>query len=75
MPGQYGGVVVPVRLRKGDQVLSFFSTIATFGTAVDLTVAELSLETFFPADAQTTAYLTGVGHGPAPAPAIDVDPD
>ena len=54
----YGGVVVPVRLRRGDRVLSFFSTIATFGTAVDLTVAELSLETFFPADEETAAAVT-----------------
>lgn len=53
----YGGVVVPVRLRRGDRVLSFFSTVATFGTAVDLTVAELSLETFFPADDETAAAM------------------
>lgn len=52
----YGGVVVPIRLRRGDVVLSFFSTVATFGTAVDLTVAELSLETFFPADEGTAAW-------------------
>jgi transcriptional regulator with XRE-family HTH domain len=37
--------------------LSFFSTITTFGTAVDVTVSELALEAFFPADAQTAAYL------------------
>jgi transcriptional regulator with XRE-family HTH domain len=53
----FGGVVVPIRLRREDRVLSFFSTIATFGTAVDLTVAELSLESFFPADAETTEIL------------------
>ena len=37
--------------------LSFFSTVATFGTAVDVTVAELSIEAFFPADAETAAFL------------------
>ena len=37
--------------------LSFFSTVATFGTAVDVTVAELSIEAFFPADAVTAAFL------------------
>jgi transcriptional regulator with XRE-family HTH domain len=37
--------------------LSFFSTITTFGTAVDVTVSELALEAFFPADAQTADYL------------------
>jgi hypothetical protein len=37
--------------------LSFFSTITTFGTAVDVTVSELALEAFFPADGQTAEYL------------------
>ncbi len=37
--------------------LSFFSTITTFGTAVDVTVSELALEAFFPADDQTAEYL------------------
>jgi transcriptional regulator with XRE-family HTH domain len=37
--------------------LSFFSTLATFGTALDITVAELSIEAFFPADAATAAAL------------------
>jgi transcriptional regulator with XRE-family HTH domain len=37
--------------------LAFFSTITTFGTAVDVTVSELALEAFFPADAQTADYL------------------
>jgi len=39
------------------QELSFFSTIATFGTALDVTLAELSIEAFFPADDATRAYL------------------
>ncbi|MBS1884786.1 MAG: helix-turn-helix transcriptional regulator, partial [Actinobacteria bacterium] len=44
-------VFVPFRLRgpEGGE-LAFFGTIATFGTALDVTVAELSLESFFPAD-------------------------
>jgi transcriptional regulator with XRE-family HTH domain len=37
--------------------LSLFSTVATFGTAVDITVAELSVEAFFPADAATAEAL------------------
>ncbi|HEX3979285.1 MAG TPA: helix-turn-helix transcriptional regulator [Solirubrobacteraceae bacterium] len=37
--------------------LSFFSTITTFGTAVDVTVSELAVEAFFPADATTADYL------------------
>jgi transcriptional regulator with XRE-family HTH domain len=53
----YGDVVTPIRLEREGRVLSFFSTIATFGTAVDLTVAELSLESFFPADGETAEIL------------------
>jgi transcriptional regulator with XRE-family HTH domain len=49
-------VFVPLRMRgPKDQELRFFGTIATFGTAVDVTVAELSIESFFPADATTAA--------------------
>ena len=53
------GIAVPVRLRHDDRELAFFSTIATFGTAVDITLAELAIEAFFPADDATAAYLTG----------------
>lgn len=51
------GIVVPLRLRTGDDVLSFLSTVTTFGTAVDLTAAELSIEAFLPADAHTAEVL------------------
>lgn len=51
-------VLLPMRLRTGDRVLSFMSTIAVFGTPVDITLAELAIETFFPADAETAAYLS-----------------
>lgn len=50
-------IAVPLRLRARDAELSFVSTIATFGTAVDITVAELSIESFFPADAATAEAL------------------
>jgi transcriptional regulator with XRE-family HTH domain len=40
--------------------LRFFSTVATFGTALDITVAELSIESFFPAD-DATASALGAG--------------
>ncbi|NAZ75950.1 helix-turn-helix domain-containing protein [Kineococcus sp. T13] len=48
-------VVVPLRIRHDGQELVFLSTVTTFGTAVDLTAAELSIETFLPADARTAA--------------------
>ena len=51
------GIAVPLRLRAGDGELRFFSTVATFGTAIDVTLAELSIEAFFPADAETAEAL------------------
>jgi transcriptional regulator with XRE-family HTH domain len=51
---------VPLRLRLPDgPELSLFSTLATFGTALDITLEELSIESFFPADEATDAYLRG----------------
>jgi len=45
--------------------LSFFSTVTTFGTAVDITVSELSIEAFFPADASTADALGALAAAPA----------
>jgi transcriptional regulator with XRE-family HTH domain len=50
-------IALPTRLRYGDQVLSFFSTVTTFGTAADVTLAELAIEAFYPADDATAAFL------------------
>ena len=50
-------VVVPLRLRTADGELAFLSTVTTFGTAVDVTVAELSIEAFLPADPATAEAL------------------
>jgi hypothetical protein len=51
-------IVSPLRLRAPDGgELAFISTIATFGTANDITVSGLALESFFPADAETAARL------------------
>jgi hypothetical protein len=48
-------------LELDDAQLTLFSTVTTFGTARDVTLAELSIESFFPADAETAAALaTGV---------------
>ena len=52
-------IVVPLRLRAGDARLSFISTITVFGTPVDVTLSELAIETFFPADAATWDFLRG----------------
>lgn len=55
----YAGVVFPFRLRTGDVELAFFSTITVFGTPIDITLSELAIEAFFPADAATAAALRG----------------
>ncbi|HEV2556565.1 MAG TPA: helix-turn-helix transcriptional regulator [Bosea sp. (in: a-proteobacteria)] len=57
LPADGAAIVVPLRLRVGDGVLSFISTTTVFGTPVDITLSELALETFFPADAATGAAL------------------
>ena len=51
------GVVLPLRYRLGDQELSLFSISAVVGTATDVTVQELTIEAFYPADAATAAAL------------------
>ena len=56
-PERYDGVVVPLQLAAEDGVLSFFSTTTVFGTPVDITLAELALESFFPADSATAETL------------------
>jgi hypothetical protein len=52
-------LVVPLRIRHGAAVLSFASTVTTFGTPLDVTVAELTIEAFYPADPATADALRG----------------
>jgi transcriptional regulator with XRE-family HTH domain len=54
----HGAIAVPLRIATPTGELTFISTVATFGTAVDVTVAELSIEAFFPADPTTAQALT-----------------
>lgn len=51
------GLLVPVELVIGDQVLALFTTLTSFGTPRDITLAELAVELFYPADAATEAAL------------------
>lgn len=51
------GVAVPFRLRSDAGVLSFLSTTTVFGTPVDITLSELAVESFFPADPFTAEVL------------------
>lgn len=53
-----GGVAVPLELvGPAGQQLTFLSTVTTFGTALDVTAAELSIEAFLPADDATAQAL------------------
>ena len=66
VPGP-GDVAVPLRLRHGDRELSFLSIMASFGTPLDVTVAELAIESFFPADPGTGSALRELAAaGPPP---------
>jgi transcriptional regulator with XRE-family HTH domain len=61
----YGGVLIPLRLTTPDGILSFFSTTTVFGTPVDITLSEIMLEAFFPADARTADMLHRLSSGSA----------
>jgi transcriptional regulator with XRE-family HTH domain len=50
-------VAIPFRMRLNDDVLSFISTTMIFGTPVDITLSEIAVETFFPADDVTANRL------------------
>lgn len=50
-------VAVPLKLRSDAGVLSLLSTTTVFGTAVEITLAELALEAFYPADPATADLL------------------
>lgn len=52
-------IVVPLRVRRPEGVLNLFTTVATFGTPLDVTVSELSIESFYPADEETARVLRG----------------
>jgi len=49
--------LLPVRILKDGVALSFFTTIATLGTPRDVTLQEIRIETFYPADAATAALM------------------
>jgi len=58
-------VVVPLRLASAAGELSLIGTTTVFGTPMDVTLAELAIESFFPADADTAQRLRGLAaqHG------------
>ena len=64
-PGAAGAAVadnvaIPFKMRLGGDVLSFISTTMIFGTPVDITLSELAVETFFPADDLTAERMRSI---------------
>ncbi len=57
VPNVLTDIVLPLELVHGETTLSFFSTVTVFGTALDVTLAELAVEAFYPADPETAAKL------------------
>ncbi|MFH8724961.1 MmyB family transcriptional regulator [Streptomyces termitum] len=53
----YAYFALPLRIEHDGRVLSFVSSISTFNTPMDVTVAELAIETMLPADPATAEYL------------------
>jgi transcriptional regulator with XRE-family HTH domain len=62
----YLGFAVPLRLLIGDAELELITTLTRFGTAVDVTLAELRLEAFLPADEASAAALGSLPAGKPP---------
>ncbi|MET9216832.1 MULTISPECIES: helix-turn-helix domain-containing protein [unclassified Nocardia] len=52
------GFAVPLHLRTDDGDLRLITTLTSFATATDVTIAELHLEAFLPADAESARILT-----------------
>lgn len=67
-PWDRSPLLVPWELEHGDHVLSLLTTLTTFGAPRDVTVDELAVELFFPADTITGALLRAARDAPVIAP-------
>lgn len=54
-------LVIPIEVREGDQTLKFFNTITTLGAPMDVTLQELRIEVFHPADEATDQFVRAQG--------------
>lgn len=61
------GVLIPLKLEMQGHMLSWFSTIATLGTPLDITAEELRIESLFPADRETEELIRGMTEPSSPA--------
>jgi transcriptional regulator with XRE-family HTH domain len=67
-PGhESASMVLPLQLRTEAGTLALFSTVTVFGTPIDITLSELALECFYPADAATAELLRRTGGAPNPS--------
>lgn len=62
-PTEEPALLVPWKVRMGDHVWSLFTTITSFGTPSDITLDELAVELFYPADKATESLLGQAGEG------------
>ena len=60
-------IVVPFQIVTDAGLLSFFSTTTVFGTPIDVTLSELALELFFPADMATAQAVSRLEREPSTA--------
>lgn len=51
-------IAIPMIIRHAGHELRLFSTITTFGTPLDITLDELAIESYYPADTRTATYFT-----------------
>lgn len=66
--GELAGLAVPLELVTDEGALSLLSTTTVFGTPVDVSLSELAIEAFFPADTATTAILGVATHSEKQTP-------
>ena len=61
VPKRHQDIAVPLQLKSDVGPLSFLSTTTVFGTAVDVTLSEVTIEAFFPMDAETARAMANPG--------------
>jgi len=57
-------VLIPMKIRQGDQVLTWINTLAVFGATGEVTLDELVVESFFPGDEDTRRFVEAASSGP-----------
>jgi transcriptional regulator with XRE-family HTH domain len=60
---EWTSLVTPLNINLNGTTLAFFSTTTIFGTPVDITLSEIAIESFFPADVTTAEAVTRIANG------------